>query len=211
MRNFKEFLNEELDEKNLPYVKNIPHLDQAYRIESKKPNLGLLTATINKRLNIDIMIVPDVKRPEYYDIQVPFYNSQFNSRLGDLKGDMYHIIYNRYKQSNVVGSSYVNCINLPKFLVEWGQICIFVRRMNSLAGIHKVLNCEYLTVENMKSIKSNVLGILQIKNIDSFWVYGTEQKPEWALIIEKHLNIDKDLLDCKEELMSKGLKEYAKL
>jgi hypothetical protein len=159
------------------------------------------------------MIIPDPTRPEVFDFEIPFYNSEFNSRLPELNREMYNIIYNRFKQSNVVGSAYINCINLPKFFVEFNQICIFARRMDTLSGINKVLSCEYLTIENIKSIKSSILGILLIKNLDQIWgIHGDLQvKPEWLDIINKHLKSGRRLRKCKQELEDAGLKEFAKL
>jgi hypothetical protein len=42
-------------------------------------------------------------------------------------------------------------------------------------------------------------------------VFKFVKNSEWAEIIENHLVADRDILECQEELIDKGFKEYAKL
>ena len=55
-------------------------------------------------------------------------------------------------------------------------------------------------------IKSNILGLLQIKHLKT-----VKNSHPAFIILSKHLNGDKDILECQEELISNGYKEFAKL
>jgi (2Fe-2S) ferredoxin len=46
------------------------------------------------------------------------------------------------------------------------------------------------------------LKIIHFKNIDN---------EDAGVIIQRHLTGDRDILECQEELITNGLKEYAKL
>jgi hypothetical protein len=92
--------------------------------------------------------------------------------------------------------------------------------ITSLEGIgNKFLcECEILRIET-NSIKSNILGILLIKGllllmtdrIITTDTFISRPRCEALMIIDRHLNGDRDILACQEELISAGLKEYAKL
>ena len=61
-------------------------------------------------------------------------------------------------------------------------------------------------------ITSHILGLLLIKNLKSINLDGlTGNLLEASKIINKHLASRRDLIDCQEELISSGFKEYAKL
>lgn len=64
------------------------------------------------------------------------------------------------------------------------------------------------------SIKSNILGIMLIKNlknIEFMFKTKTNEYEEIENIINRHLKSDRDILECQEELIDKGFKQYAKL
>jgi hypothetical protein len=59
-----------------------------------------------------------------------------------------------------------------------------------------------------------ILSVLRIKGLEDFdFVNSGSKDPKRDInkIIGRHLHGDKDIIDCKEELMSAGYKEYAKL
>lgn len=61
-------------------------------------------------------------------------------------------------------------------------------------------------------IESNVLGLILIKNLEkfSFEDFKGEVHPVQN-IINKHLKGSRDVLECQEELIENGYKQYAKL
>ena len=96
---------------------------------------------------------------------------------------------------------------LPKSKVEWDEIAIRPLAANpiSLANIHNLIFCKKLRLGMTKNIKSNVLGLLNMKSDINFLL-----REPWTQIVEKYLH-DKDILECQEELIDAGLKDYAKL
>lgn len=56
-------------------------------------------------------------------------------------------------------------------------------------------------------IMSNVLGLLLIKGLEDIVIH---KDFDWFVIVNKHFESDKDILECREELIAKGLKDYAK-
>jgi hypothetical protein len=62
-------------------------------------------------------------------------------------------------------------------------------------------------------LTSNILGILLIDGLEQGRVstYGIPNLRNALKIIDKHLKGDKDILECQEELIEAGFKEYAKL
>lgn len=82
-------------------------------------------------------------------------------------------------------------------------------KLESLKGIGK----EYLKRIDKafyafrNPIKSNVLGILLIKNCKEIDIDNKKVQK----IINKYLTEDRDILECREELVQAGFKEYAKL
>jgi hypothetical protein len=97
--------------------------------------------------------------------------------------------------------------------------------MTSLSGIQKHFELsDYINFNCREGghlkIDSHIMGVLLIKGglkrlSCSFGVSAAVQR-EWSLvkatfIINKHLEGDKDVMECHEELTRAGLKEYAKL
>jgi hypothetical protein len=84
-------------------------------------------------------------------------------------------------------------------------------KIKSLQNIHKVVKSIGTNNDGKffctgTPIKSNVLGLLMIKNLAE--VKGLEAGVE--AIVNKHL-VDKDVHACQEELIDAGLAEFAKL
>jgi hypothetical protein len=82
-------------------------------------------------------------------------------------------------------------------------------KITSLKGIGKdylleigdVLNCD------TTKITSNILGVLKIKGLKNFRFNSNRDIQD---IINKHLSSDRDILECQEELITKGFRYYAK-
>ena len=80
----------------------------------------------------------------------------------------------------------------------------------SISGIDKYIGeCNYLEICNAQNIVGGVLGIFRIKDAYQIRITFAKIKPEWVTIVEKHLK-SKDILQCQEDLIDAGLKDYAK-
>lgn len=77
----------------------------------------------------------------------------------------------------------------------------------TLSGIDKQLDCEYIRLSHPEKIVGNVLSLLKIKK---FRMIYCQDAPKWVKIVNSHL-LQKDILECQEELITTGLKQYAKL
>ena len=88
-----------------------------------------------------------------------------------------------------------------------GNVFLTNNKLESLANIHK----HFKTINKMlyisfNPIKSNILGILLIKSLSGLYIDGAPFN-----ILRKHLKGDKDVLECQEEMISAGYKEFARL
>lgn len=87
--------------------------------------------------------------------------------------------------------------------------------LTSLTNVHKQLSSIIEEIElNHQPIRSNILGLLKMKNLQGILVSEPVNdviatKPFG--IVNNHLHLDKDIMECREELIANGLKEYAKL
>ena len=88
----------------------------------------------------------------------------------------------------------------------------------TLQGLEKVINyTDVLTLRHCNVLKpSPVLGLFKCKGAANF-EFEPDHKQGWWTIVEKYLQNGVDqsdptkMLECKEELMNAGYKEYAKL
>jgi hypothetical protein len=113
------------------------------------------------------------------------------------------------------------------------------KKLTSLEGITKILNGNVYMggTENLNysrcskyinqidgnlvingNYKGALLSVLNIKNLHTIWYaisigsnYDIDNLHNVCEIVNKHLQKDKDILECQEELITNGLKEYAKL
>lgn len=100
-----------------------------------------------------------------------------------------------------------------------GHMWMIAWKGNSLAGIGK--KCQHIgkTLAIGGNVTSSILGCLLIdglKNVKttSLGTLSNEERGKMMLAfntLNSHLSADRDLVSCKRELISHGLKEYAKL
>lgn len=87
--------------------------------------------------------------------------------------------------------------------------------LTSFKGISKLIkHCKQISVPT--SLTSHVLGVLLIPGFEKLMVssIARDLAPELTTamdIINKHLQGDKDILECQEELRTAGLREFGKL
>lgn len=102
------------------------------------------------------------------------------------------------------------------FPVEYDLVrTVYPKPGASLKGIHKNLKCKTLNfyASSCNNIQEGGLGILLIKNLEEILPpYSTNVTDiDWIKIIIKHFKGDKDVLECQEELIENGYKQFAKL
>jgi hypothetical protein len=98
-----------------------------------------------------------------------------------------------------------------------GDCNIMGLNLQSLEGI----GTKYFTEINGKlslsaSSQSNILGLLKIKNLRGISLmtgdhFYTENSKKAFSIVMKHFGQCSDIIDCQDELIEAGLKEFAKL
>ncbi len=101
--------------------------------------------------------------------------------------------------------------NLDVF-IDTIQVDINFKASASLKNINKIVNCESIHFIDIELITGNVLGLLIIPKLKTIYNENFEQDDTlWFNIMDAHIEGDKDILDCQEELITNKLKEYAKL
>ena len=83
-------------------------------------------------------------------------------------------------------------------------------KITSLKGIGKNYLKEInsnMFLNGCNELKSSMLGLMLVKELPRIYFDNKEVQD----IFNRHLKGDKDILDCQEELITKGFKEYAKL
>lgn len=100
---------------------------------------------------------------------------------------------------------------MPTFKIDYPHIEIDIEPDNDLSTLYKFIECDYLTFNLFNNVKPHkgLLNILRIK-AKKFIISQTVLKSAWANIYEKYLNGTRDMMDCQEELIQAGLKEYGK-
>lgn len=102
-----------------------------------------------------------------------------------------------------------------------GWFNIYDNKLTSLQGIHKLFKGGYIKEGidlSGNKIESHLLGLLLIPELEVIHYDGdrvlnqTMKNCEKAIqIINKHLEGDKDVIECQQELIAAGLKAYAQL
>ena len=96
-----------------------------------------------------------------------------------------------------------------------GEFDCHKNKITSLQGIHKLFEGGYIKGEfdlNSNPITSHVLGLLLIPELPSVLYFeGNKDCIAAIKIINKHLAGDRDVIDCQQELIEAGLKQFAQL
>jgi hypothetical protein len=83
-------------------------------------------------------------------------------------------------------------------------------KITSLKGIGKdyLKEVGFIILNDCHELKSNMLGLMLVKGLKGI---EFDNNKEIEDIFNRHLSGERDILDCQEELITKGFKEYAKL
>ena len=121
----------------------------------------------------------------------------------------------------IEGADISNLEGFPEKVTGYIRIEGNVPNLNSLTGISKYLKECHRFIEIPRHIESAILGILLVKGlnknhagkrVDLTYSRNRNEKLMQAVeILNSHLDQGGDLIDCKRELISAGLKEYARL
>lgn len=89
-----------------------------------------------------------------------------------------------------------------------GNLTLYRNKFKSLKGIHKHIDYigGYLDCSE-NALESHVLGVLRIEGLNEFLIDNDDIQN----IINKHLEGDKDIFACQEELIAAGFEEFAQL
>jgi hypothetical protein len=105
--------------------------------------------------------------------------------------------------------SELQSVGFPTYKLEWQNILLSVEPNQSISGLDKVIGpCQSLVISQCHNVVGGVLSLLLIDRIP-FLTFNTIE-PKWLAIIDKHLENERDVLECQEELITNGLRQYAK-
>jgi hypothetical protein len=89
-----------------------------------------------------------------------------------------------------------------------GNLILINNKLTSLKQIHELINrIDGFADFRGNPIQSSVLGLIIIKELKRVLMDNKEVEE----IINKHLSSERDILECQEELITNGYREYAKL
>lgn len=196
-------------------------LDKAYNM-----NTDQLIEHLKKKLkekNFDTQFIDSISHGKDVNgfIEISFQlteadvvgDSTLNNKAEEILTVFCHIFNDRYLFD--FDSLRVLIFSRMNFKVNFNTIYIMVKASSDfekLTGLDKLIECRSLFLVAPGTIDGNVLSILKIKGIKHFAVFGfAKAGKEWPPIIRKYVVNKGSILDCQEELIKNGLKEYAKL
>ncbi len=103
---------------------------------------------------------------------------------------------------------------LPEIDEINGDFICDINNITSLTQIHKkIKSINGYADFCCNNIQFEVLGLIKIKNLKAvFWCIPYDKKSNHAsIIINKHLKNGRGVIDCQEELIDAGQKDYAEL
>ena len=110
------------------------------------------------------------------------------------------------------GSSILTSLGMPTTPMDWEHGLIYIEKGDSLKGIEKLVSlCDSVSFDDCHNLETGLLNLMKIPKKVTVYFDGIPTKAPWIKIVTKHLMGERNLLDCKEELMNAGYKEYAKL
>lgn len=143
------------------------------------------------------------------------YNIRFNEKLTSLEG-----IPKKLDGSLTMG-------NLPKlqsldFAPEDvnGYVSMSINRARGQSKITSFTGCGKKffrringSIVVLDSLTSNILGLMLVKDLTEARAYNVVSNELFQAIriVDGHIKVSKDIMECREELIVKGLKEFAKL
>jgi len=214
MQNFKSFLKES---ETVPTL--IVHFETSHFLYFDEKE-DLVNNLENEKF------VHSIEFPNEYEIFVYFNNlprdKYSKTGIEDIAEEFSDKLTNSLKLFHRPGNQEIELHNkevhlewkgLPTFLTKVEHVDIICQDNQVLTRIDKLIKCEYLSIYECDKIIGNVLSVMKIPTSTYIWFQSSfkSKLPDWAEIINDCLIGDRDILDCQEELISAGYKEYAKL
>jgi hypothetical protein len=98
--------------------------------------------------------------------------------------------------------------------IDWPEVNLSYRKNThhqdiTLINISKFLHTESIFIYGDDEVKSGGLGLLKIKELKKI-VNLNDAEEKWLSIVKAYIK-SKDILNCQEELIDAGLKDFAKI
>jgi len=193
--------------------------DRLTKLNSPVPNEDLYTRYINCIIELENKVIKRLKKPtqdlkieglaitSLSELELPEQCKSLeikNTNIKDLKSIPKHVESFFRLENNKSLSS------LEGIAEHIGMIVILrCPKIDNLHNIHKQIKSMTRDFYFDDNIKSNVLGLILIPGIRQIISYG-DKTADVAKILSKHIK-SQDILECQEELIKNGFKEYAKL
>lgn len=123
--------------------------------------------------------------------------------------------YNRYfPKASEHNQTLVISNNMPSFPIFCRKdILISCKNLKTFNGAENIKNSEVLLLKDTKKWVGPVLGLLKSPAKSRIYCQNGPGQPDpgWFEILKRHWDSDRDILDCQEELITAGFKDYAKI
>lgn len=105
----------------------------------------------------------------------------------------------------------VNVVGIPKIMVGTEFLKITCPKNFKLTDSEKTINCKTLRLIDPDNIVGNVLSLLKIPNLNRITTaMNINMNIHWLSYVNNQLQGDRDILECREELIEAGLKDFAR-
>jgi hypothetical protein len=111
--------------------------------------------------------------------------------------------------SRLTVGHFLLCMGMPTFPVSYHDIVLYAQPNMNLIGINKFIMADEFQIDKCENITGYVLSVLKVDSKSIF--LSASENIEWMEIVNKYLASNRDIIDCQEELIEAGFKEYAKL
>lgn len=216
MQSFKQFLEEGIKH-NFDYPqaainwRGIGHKEFPDNLDRDKVKVA-----IEKALNIQIS---DLEIDEFVNdnhiVRVLITKSTTREQLKQLRLQLYDFLETYFDikldRDHQRDSMIIVHGQFPNFKISCDNAILNYDKTDdvSLCKIHKYLECNEIKIFNSERIKEGGLSLLQIRGIENI-TNPSHEGTEWFPIIRKAIIDHQDIMDVREELIKKGLKEFAK-
>jgi hypothetical protein len=175
-----------------------------YDLEMKLKSYGKIF--IEFTLNDIIIIIEDLSRD----------NCQWTSieKICEISKEVIDLIFEENSENELENRKFLLMfLGVPTFPISMneGSILISCKKGDTISRIDRIIgDCDCIEFERTDDIVGGVLSLLKLKQRKIQLDYPLNS-PSWQEIVIHYLNGDRDILDCQEELISAGYKEYARL
>jgi hypothetical protein len=129
--------------------------------------------------------------------------------------DLNTYIKNFSKENMVVlvpDFSRLYCEGFPTRKIEYPTITLELTEPTSLSGLDKfIFASQSFEIVNAEKVTDSALSVMKIKCPNVYIAVVKNASGGWRNIIQEFIDAKSDILECQEELIGAGFKEYAKL